>query len=251
MAITSTTRVSDALAARPELRQVLPAFHPAFARLNHPVLGRILPKLVTVADAARIAGVEVEALVAVMNLPVGHPLPEARPAERVSGERPEWFAPDRVTVLDVRPILARGEDPLARILSALRALPSGGQLTVIAPFEPVPLLGLLSRQGWSHWTRWEDGDCHVTFAHGRAPDPAEAHEGEDVVADGDGWRIDVRELEPPEPMRRVLLAVDAGRLPLRVVHRREPVLLWPRLEERGLQWEIHNEGDGVIVDVHR
>ncbi|MFN7144759.1 MAG: DUF1858 domain-containing protein, partial [Myxococcota bacterium] len=75
--ITAATRVSDALAERPELRDILPAFHPAFARLAHPVLGRVLPKLVTVADAARIAGVEVDALVAVMNCPVGAPVPRA------------------------------------------------------------------------------------------------------------------------------------------------------------------------------
>ena len=66
---TLDTRMSDALAARPELRTILAAFHPAFAKLSHPVLGKILPRLVNVADAARIAGVDAEAMLAVMELP--------------------------------------------------------------------------------------------------------------------------------------------------------------------------------------
>ncbi len=262
--ITAATRVSDALARRPELRDVLSAFHPAFARLHHPVLGRVLPKLVTVADAARIAGVDVDALVAVMNCPVGPPAgaeaPRAAhlpPAPRGPAEpAPPWFDAARVTVFDARPILAAGEDPLAAILKALRAVPAGGQLTVVAPFEPVPLVGLLGRQGWGAWTRWEGDACHVTFGRGAptaaAPEEDDAAElAEFAVAVDGGWEVDVRELAPPEPMRRVLAAADAGRLPLRILHAREPALLWPHLQERGLAWTITHTPEAVVIDVRR
>jgi hypothetical protein len=254
--ITASTRVSDALARRPSLREVLPAIHPAFARLNHPVLGRILPRLTTVADAARIVGVDVDTLVAIMNLPEGHPIPTAEPVARSPPTpAPGWFDAARTTVLDARPLLAAGQDPLASILLALRSLPPGGQLTVMAPFEPVPLVGLLARQGWASWTRWEGEACLVSFAHGLTSSEATGEAVDSTEAaperEGEGWRIDVSTLPPPEPMRRVLAAVDAGALPLRVIHAREPALLYPKLVERGLAWDVRPREGGVEIHVRR
>lgn len=52
-------------------------------------------------------------------------------------------------ILDVRPDLARGEEPLTKILSAARAIQPGGRLVVQAPFEPFPLYGVLAKQGFS------------------------------------------------------------------------------------------------------
>lgn len=49
--------------------------------------------------------------------------------------------------------------------------------------------------------------------------------------------IDVSELEPPEPMERILVRLrqlQAGQL-LRVRHRREPIPLYPMLEQGGYE----------------
>jgi uncharacterized protein (DUF2249 family) len=247
--ITSSTRVSDALRQRPDLLQILPAFHPAFARLAHPILGKILPRLVTVADAARIAGVDPDVLVSVMNLPPGAPLPEAKGTLHDVVPEPTWLDGVTARILDVRPKLEAGEDPLSVILAAIRALDPGEVLTVIAPFEPVPLIGLLGRQGWSHHTAWEGDVCRTSFGH-RGEAAPEAHIEAEVVPDGAGFSIDVRQLEPPEPMRQVIAALDAGKLPLRVVHHREPALLYPKLTERGLTWEVAVTGDHVEINIH-
>lgn len=250
--ITADTRVADALAARPELRDVLPAFHPAFARLRHPILGRVLPRLVTVREAARIVGVDPDALVAVMNLPRGATVPVAVSAERSPPSRaPAWLLDEDERALDVTAMLDRGEEPLPRILDALRALAPGEVLTVVAPFEPVPLIGLLARQGWSHHVLWDGDVCRVSFA--RVADPAvpevAADLGARLAADGPGWRLDVRDLPPPEPMRAVLAAIDRGALPLRVVHRREPVLLYAHLADRGLTWETRAAEGAVEIRI--
>jgi hypothetical protein len=53
-------------------------------------------------------------------------------------------------LLDVRPILASGGEPLSAILAAAESIPVGGSLVVIAPFEPVPLFGALRQMGFSH-----------------------------------------------------------------------------------------------------
>lgn len=52
-------------------------------------------------------------------------------------------------ILDVRPDLARGEEPLTKILAAAHAIPPGGRLVVQAPFEPFPLFGVLAKIGFT------------------------------------------------------------------------------------------------------
>jgi hypothetical protein len=250
---TAGTRISDALAVRPELRAILPAFHPAFSKLSHPILGKVLPRLVTVADAARIAGVEVDALLAVMNLPGPPPGPPPAPAARVSEPAPHWLAASPVRELDARPTLAAGGEPFAPIMTALRELDAGAVLTVLAPFEPAPLLRLMAGRGWFTHVGWDGDTCRASFWRPAAAGETDAAEpGERLTTGPDGRVLDVRGLEPPRPMELVLAAVDAeGGVPLTVVHEREPVLLFPRLAERGLAWTVSHVADHVEIRIAR
>lgn len=58
----------------------------------------------------------------------------------------------QVVILDVRPVLAAGGEPFDAIMSAAATLPQDGVLQVIAPFEPVPLYGVLGAQGFDFRT---------------------------------------------------------------------------------------------------
>jgi uncharacterized protein (DUF2249 family) len=54
------------------------------------------------------------------------------------------------------------------------------------------------------------------------------------------YQLDVSGLEPCEPLERTLAALGqlgSGDL-LRVLHRREPWLLFPLLEQQGYAWEM-------------
>jgi len=50
--------------------------------------------------------------------------------------------------IDVRPLIANGEEPLALIRSKVDALAPDDTLTVIAPFLPAPLIELLRSEGF-------------------------------------------------------------------------------------------------------
>lgn len=126
--------------------------------------------------------------------------------------------------LDVRPALERGEEPLPHVLEALRELLPGSVLVLIAPFQPKPLEALLAARG--HATTCfaaDDGSFNLVCVVGGVP-PI----------------VDLRELEPPEPLARVLAlaekladgAVLLAHLP------RYPRLLVPQLVERGFPHEI-------------
>ncbi|HET9093020.1 MAG TPA: DUF2249 domain-containing protein [Acidimicrobiales bacterium] len=73
-----------------------------------------------------------------------------------------------MAIVDARPILAAGEEPFATIMSAVAALLEGEELVVLAPFEPVPLEGVLSSEGFAYDAEpLGEGDWKVTFRRPR------------------------------------------------------------------------------------
>ena len=135
--------------------------------------------------------------------------------------------------VDARPLLARGVDPLDSVLAAVQAVGPGGVVKLQVPFRPTPLLSLLGSRGHAVSAEQVNGKLWVVeIVHGGAPAPE-----------------DLRELEAPEPLERVLLAcarLPRGRVYLARVPR-VPRLLFPHLEERGLQYAVYEEQDGTAL----
>jgi len=72
--------------------------------------------------------------------------------------------PKTFKVLDVRPLLAEGTEPLPAIRERVDALTPGHGLTVVAPFLPAPLIELLKSEGFeSTMERRSDGAWAVNF----------------------------------------------------------------------------------------
>jgi uncharacterized protein (DUF2249 family) len=157
--------------------------------------------------------------------------------------------------LDVRDDLRQRREPFARIMAAVDALAPDAVLHLRATFEPVPLLRVLARRGFAHhavshaaddWSVWfRRTDPALGDAVGPAAAPA---------ADVREIVLDVRGLEPPEPMTRTLAALEA--LPagatLVQVNARVPQLLLPLLRERGFAWTVDETvADRVLVRIVR
>jgi uncharacterized protein (DUF2249 family) len=70
----------------------------------------------------------------------------------------------RFQVLDIRPNLARGEEPFPLIRAKVDALKPGEGATIVAPFLPAPLIELLKGEGFrSSLERRGDGNWAVNF----------------------------------------------------------------------------------------
>ena len=66
--------------------------------------------------------------------------------------------------LDVRPNLARGEEPFALIRSRVDTLKAGEGVTITAPFMPAPLIELLKSEGFQSTAEHrQDGAWTVNF----------------------------------------------------------------------------------------
>jgi uncharacterized protein (DUF2249 family) len=65
-------------------------------------------------------------------------------------------------LLDVRPIIARGDDPFSAIRATVDALKPGQALSVVAPFLPSPLIELLRSEGFQSRVERQPGSGWVT-----------------------------------------------------------------------------------------
>jgi uncharacterized protein (DUF2249 family) len=148
--------------------------------------------------------------------------------------------------LDVREDIQRGREPFARIMTAVNALAVDQALVLRVPFEPIPLYGVLGKRGFAHWTECRaPDDWSVEFYRDRAPGREEAAAGAPAR---DRTVLDVRGLEPPQPMVRVLEEIDrlGPGTELEVHHERRPMFLYPQLDERGLIHETDEPEPGLV-----
>ena len=116
--------------------------------------------------------------------------------------------------VDVRPTLRAGGEPFGEIMAAVSGLAPGQGLRLYATFKPTPLLHVLGSKGFVHEAREiEGGDWEVLFTpNGVAEEATEAP----LTSDDGQWpnpvrHLDNRDLDPPEPMVRILAAVETMR----------------------------------------
>lgn len=149
---------------------------------------------------------------------------------------------DRRVEVDVRDDIRRGVEPFGRIMAAVRGLDESRVLVLRAPFEPAPLYDVLARRGFAHWTvRHAPDDWSIWFYR----EPAT---GTGATGAAASTVLDVRGLEPPEPMVRVLARLDAlapgGEFT--VLHERRPLFLYPQIEDRGCVHETDEPEPGLV-----
>ena len=135
--------------------------------------------------------------------------------------------------LDVRTLIAIGQPPIDAILGAIDALPQGAALRLHAPFEPKPLYAKLADLGFDHTTAvLPDGSFRILFT------PRTVH-------------LDLRLLEPPEPLQRTLeaAALLAPNARLVSLTRFRPVHLLAMLAERGFTTTNTEQADGTWENV--
>lgn len=87
----------------------------------------------------------------------------AASGSKLGTPKPAWLSSPVAHELDVRPILARGEEPFETIMQRARQVEAGQRLVLLAPFEPVPLYQALAPLGFEAWCEQEAGLYRVHF----------------------------------------------------------------------------------------
>jgi uncharacterized protein (DUF2249 family) len=158
--------------------------------------------------------------------------------------------------LDVRPILRAGGEPFEKIMQTVATLAPGEGIRLLATFKPVPLLHVLGSKGFTHEAREiGGGEWEVLFSPDQAASGAEGAQPITQTDDSE-WpdpvqHMDNRDLDPPEPMVRILQATEdmkPGEV-LSALLCREPMFLFPELAKRGHSWRGAFEPDGKTYKV--
>ncbi|MBF0620427.1 MAG: DUF2249 domain-containing protein [Magnetococcales bacterium] len=155
--------------------------------------------------------------------------------------------------LDSRPILETGQDPFASIMSLINRLPEDGVLELLTPFEPFPLYRVMTDRGFAILILKEETLFHSGFIHQHSPIAKRLPKGRHSADLSDqrpchGF-LDLIDLPPPQPMVRILEActfLKPGE-ELTAHLARMPQLLFPRLKERGLLWQINDDHPARII----
>ena len=248
--ITKDMKISKMLAEFPQTFDVLIKASPHFKKLENKILRKALAGRVTVAQAASIAGVDLYSLLFELNKSINNlielkqNLSEKMNNENLVKQKPEILnniSDDKIHQLDVRPVIESGKDPFQDIMAAVKELKSDGILLIINSFEPIPLYSVLGKQGFEHWTEIENNMFRIYFYKDEKikqdVNPSKQKLSSKEVEYKNVIELDVRELVPPEPMIKILEAlsqVDENTV-LLVHHHREPMMLYPKLEERGYE----------------
>ncbi len=250
--ITREMKISKMLESYPETLDILLKTSSHFNKLKNKLLRKALAPRVNVEQAASIAGVDLNLLLFNLNKVINsisvsqfEPQNIKNNMTKIDDSATDFLKSIKdkdIVTLDVRPIIDSGKDPFTDIMAKVKLLKDDDIFLLINSFEPIPLYSVLGKKHFDHKTIKKGDEFNVYFFRddklpnsgsntvgARDNELNTEHELENVI------EIDVRELEPPEPMLKVLetLSKVDERTVLVVHHHREPLMLYPKLEERG------------------
>lgn len=238
-----------------------------FSKLRNPVLRNLLARRVTIAEACKIARCNPNDFFNSMKV-IGFVTDEGSSELAITKvDTIDFERQATVYELDVRPFLSKDKDPLKEILNLAKRIDIGERMKIINSFEPVPLINLLVEKGFLYFSEvinekiiitWFEKTVHE-IASARLsdePDDAAQLESFDIALSRfpiDKIKyIDVRDLEMPQPMLRILALTEnlkADEL-LYVYHKKLPVFLLQELNKQRLIYllnpKINHEVDMLI-----
>lgn len=265
MELAGNTKIAAILKANPAALDAIASISSHFEKLRNPLLRKLLASRVSINDAARIGGCQVEDFYAKL-APLGFTVTSAAAPVPYSSEpaAARWpvflrqLPPQHTITLDVRPHIASGQDPFRLIIDAVKKLPAKQALQLVNNFEPTPLLAILKHKGFRYFVDKRNPNLvHTYFWREAAADlqteitlEPDAAKFDDLLAAyaGNMRRVDVRYLDMPQPMVTILqeLSQLADNEALFVQHKRVPQYLLPQLRERGFSISIKEAQAGEV-----
>jgi uncharacterized protein (DUF2249 family) len=255
MQINSKTKIADLLKFHPDALEAIITLSPDFKKLRNPILRKLMAGRTSIGMAAKIGGCKPEDFFEILK-PLGFVSDNSvQEQDLVLRKSLKEFVKDiesaHIISLDVRAMLAEGNDPLKLIQRHIKELKKGQVLKIINTFEPTPLIKLLEKQGFESYVDLIEQNLIETYFY-RIKPAKNIHQAAPEGVDND-WdqllkqyenrmiEVDVRHLEMPGPMMTILEELDKlehGKA-LYVHHKRIPIFLLSELKDRNFEYRIN------------
>jgi len=269
MKISADTKIATLIKGHPEALEAIVSLSPDFKKLRNPVLRKLMAGRTSIAMAAKVGGCKPEDFFEKLK-PLGFEVEENKVEKQnkknTEVKKPQSqfpkilneFPKENIISLDVRPMLAEGNDPLKLIQQKIKELKLKQALLIINSFEPTPLVKLLEKQGFHSFVD-KKSESHVETWFYRT-DKTEKPEFEESAGHATDWErilgkyqdnlveTDVRHLEMPQPMMTILgiLETMPDDKALYVHHKRIPVFLLTELKDRHFDFRIKEVAEGEV-----
>ena len=259
MVIDANTKIGAILKKNAAALEVIISLNPKFEKLRNPLLRKLMAGRTSLAMASQIGGINIDEFFRKLE-PLGFTINRnVKEAESVIDRKPAFLLANKSSILDldVRPVISSGKDPLNVIMQKLKTVKDGDVLRIINSFEPTPLILLLSKKGYSSFVEKQGENYVETYLWKNASvndveqeKPSALGDWDEVLQKFDDRlvKIDVRGLEMPQPMHKILSSLEE--IPadhaLYVYHKRIPVYLLPELSDRGFEYRFKEIGEGEV-----
>ncbi|HEY0770421.1 MAG TPA: DUF2249 domain-containing protein [Sphingobacteriaceae bacterium] len=262
MVINSQTKIAALIKHHPEALEAIITLSPDFKKLRNPILRKLMAGRTSIAMASKIGGCTPQDFFDKLK-PYGFEaenLPETE-EEVLTAKSPlpefiKELQETHIVPLDVRAMLAGGNDPLKLIQQTVKELKEGQVLKIINTFEPTPLIKLLGNQGFQSYTDIIENDHIETYFYKTTPDGEiqleakadKSNDWDEIIKRYELQQLDVRPLEMPMPMITILESLEklAPGTALYVTHKRVPVFLLTELKDRKFDYRIKEITDGEV-----
>jgi uncharacterized protein (DUF2249 family) len=261
--INVNTKIAAIIRQNPDAIEAIVSINPKFEKLRNPLLRKLIAGRASIAMAAKVGGCTVNDFFDKLG-PLGFNIDNSTsPVVEDLTPIPDFIRSireEQLVELDVRPIIAAGNDPLNLILEKAKNISPGQILKIVNTFAPVPLIPLLEKKGFISYMDTIEDKLVETYFFKQPEAIADDTLAEPEVIPGQDWdkvwdrykdkliTIDVRNLEMPQPMITILdsLGQMADGDALFVYHKRIPVYLLPELSERGFEYRVKEIRDGEV-----
>ena len=259
--INANTKIAAILKQHPAALEAIISISPKFNKLRNPLLRKLMASRTSISMASKVGGCSIKDFFEKLK-PLGFVADESVAIEKevtleVKPAFMQSISEKEIVELDVRPVIESGGDPFNIITGKIKQLKNGEVLRLVNSFEPVPLIQILSKQGFEYYVETINENLVNTYFHKTTEIKTT---GTPIKKISEDWNelskryenklvtIDVRHLELPLPMMTILEALE--KLPadhaLFVYHKRIPMFLLPELAERKFDYRIKEIGEGGV-----
>lgn len=261
--INANTKIAAVIKQHPGAIEAIISINSKFEKLRNPLLRKIMAGRTSLAMAAKVGGCSINDFFEKLK-PLGFIIEsDVLPVIEDQAPVPDFIhsiSEEQLTVLDVRPVIAAGKDPLSLILEKAKTIQDGHILKIINTFAPIPLIPLLEKKGFISYMDKVEDKLVETYFFKHSPVAEDVNLAERKELPDQDWdqvldrykdkliTVDVRALEMPQPMITILDSLEQiteGNA-LLVYHKRIPVYLLPELLDRDFEYRIKEINDGEV-----